>query len=81
MSHDDQVLYNGRWVKKEHFRTFIYNESGQKLVNSWIEYESEIGTGEWFSRPEEVIQPKAPVSLKTGRKAKDASANSKGISD
>lgn len=73
--HNDQVLYNGRWVKKENFRTFIYNASGQKLVNSWIEYEHEIGTGEWFSHPDEVIEPQKPVNIRTGRKAKDASPN------
>jgi len=72
-THDDQVLYNGRWVKKKNFRVFIYNASGQKLVNSWIEYEHEIGTGEWFATKDEIL-PKQPVNIRTGRKAKDASS-------
>lgn len=44
----DQVEYLGRWVDKEHFRVFVYNDTGQKLVNSYDEFKALIGSGLWF---------------------------------
>ena len=76
MQIDQQVLYLGRWVSKEHFRTFIYNGSEQKLVESYAEYERELASGLWFASPDDVVIPKAPVNIRTGRKAKDGSSNS-----
>ncbi len=69
-SADSQVLYQGRWVNRHHFRAFVYNTSGQKLANSYDEYVKLIEGGLWFSSLEEV-QPKEPVHIRSGRKAKN----------
>lgn len=57
-----QVFYNGIWIEKELFRTFVYNQKGQKLVNSWDEYQDALASGLWFEtqecKPEEIKQPK-----------------------
>jgi hypothetical protein len=53
----EMVIYNGRPVPKDGFRVFIYGADGkQKLVNSWIEYQSNIESGLWFSTKEAVIE-------------------------
>jgi hypothetical protein len=75
--HDDQVLYNGRWVQKKHFRVMVYNASAKKIVNSYDEYEREIASGLWFASQDEAI-PKQPVNIRTGRKAKDGSTSADG---
>lgn len=51
---DGQFQYLDRWVNKEHFRAFVYNEKGeQKLANSYKEFESLTGSGIWFaSKPD-----------------------------
>lgn len=69
---DHQVLYLGRWVSREGFRTFVYNQSGQKLVNSYNEYESLISSGLWFSQKSEV-NPKDPINIRSGKKEKNGS--------
>lgn len=74
MSDKDQALYLGRWVSTKNFRTWIYNASGKKLVESWLQYEHEIGTGEWFATQD--FGDKQPVNIRSGRKAKNASADS-----
>lgn len=51
----EQVMYNGRFVDKAHFRAFVYNETGQKLANSYDEYEELITSGVWFSEKNKVI--------------------------
>jgi hypothetical protein len=49
-SHEGQFQYLGRWVDKEHFRAFVYNEKGeQKLANSYKDYESLTASGIWFA--------------------------------
>lgn len=49
----DMILYDGRVVPKEGFRAFVYGpDNAQKLANSWIEYESLISSGLWFSTKE-----------------------------
>ncbi len=50
----DDVLYQGKWIPKEHFRTFVYGTKGQKLANSYAEYEALINSGEWFISKENV---------------------------
>lgn len=51
-SKNDQVQYLGRWVNKEHFRAFVYNEKGeQQLAKSYEHFESLIGSGVWFAEP------------------------------
>lgn len=45
----DSVIYNGQSIPKEHFRVFLFNQEGNKiLVNNWEQYESLIESGEWF---------------------------------
>lgn len=44
-----QVEYLGRWVDKDSFRTFVYNQEDQLLVKSWEEYQEVIASGLWFS--------------------------------
>lgn len=65
---DSQVYYQGRWIERKYFRTFVYDAKGQKLANSYDEYTSLIESGKWFSSKEDVT-PKSPVNLK-GRKSK-----------
>jgi len=47
-----QAYYNGRWVDKEFFRTFVYNGTEQRLAKTYKEYEELIGTGLWFDSRE-----------------------------
>jgi hypothetical protein len=50
----DQFQYLGRWVDKAHFRAFVYDKkNGQKLANSYNEYESLIASGLWFASKED----------------------------
>ena len=53
---DQQVLYLDRWVSREHFRTFVYNKEGQKLVKSYDEYCQAISSGLWTATPYKEIQ-------------------------
>lgn len=53
-----QVFYNGRWVDKEFFRAFVYNETEQKLAQTYKEYELLIATGTWFDNRELAIEAK-----------------------
>lgn len=46
---EPQVLYLGRWINKSTFRAFVYNEDGEKLANSYAEYESLIASGLWLA--------------------------------
>lgn len=67
---DNQFLYLGRWVNKEHFRAFVYNDKHeQKLANSYQEFESLTQSGVWFASK--------PASLPK-RKAKDGISSSDG---
>lgn len=45
----DQVMYLDRWVERQHFRAFVYNEKEQKLANSYTEFESLIASGLWHA--------------------------------
>ena len=73
-SENPQVLYQGRWVRRNNFRAFVYNLESNKLANSYDEYTKLIESGLWFSTKEE-IEPKQPVNIRQGRKAKNG-ANS-----
>jgi len=47
---EGQFQYLDRWVDKQHFRAFVYNEKGeQKLANDYKEFESLMASGIWFS--------------------------------
>lgn len=58
-----QVMYLGRWVNKEHFRTFVYSEKEKRLANSYDEFEELISSGLWFAE-KPVISKKPKKSLK-----------------
>lgn len=53
-NHDNQVLYNGRWIAKGRFRAFVYNSKGKKVAESYDEYADLISSGAWFAEPESV---------------------------
>ncbi len=59
---DSQVLYLGRWVSKEHFRTFIYSSTDKKLVKSYDDYCTHISSGLWHAEP--LKQPELQESIK-----------------
>lgn len=44
---ESQVLYLGRWVSREHFRAYVYNNSEQKLAKSYDEFAQLISSGVW----------------------------------
>ncbi len=50
---DNQVLYNGRWIPKAHFRAFVYNKDGQRVAESYDEYAAMISSGTWFAEPQD----------------------------
>ena len=55
--HEGQFQYLGRWVNKEHFRAFVYNDKGeQKLADSYNEFESLTESGIWFASKPELSQ-------------------------
>lgn len=69
LADDSQVLYQGRWIDKIHFRTFVYGANGQKLANSYTEYTAMIESGQWFSTKEEVkavevVKSEKPINIK-----------------
>lgn len=53
---ESQVLYLGRWVSKEHFRTFVYSKDGKKLAKSYDEYCQLISSGIWNAEPFKMIE-------------------------
>ena len=54
MEIDTQVLYLGRWVSREHFKAFVYNSSGQKLMNNYEEFSEAISSGTWFAEQKDI---------------------------
>jgi hypothetical protein len=76
-SHEGQILYLDRWVDKNTFRTFVYDQSGnQKLANNYEEFEALTQSGIWFaSKPEKSseshnvrdIKGKTNASLPNGK--------------
>lgn len=61
---DVMVQYDGRYVPKKGFRTFIYGfDNTVKLVNSWEEYEQDMCSGLWFAKASDV-----PANLKSKKK-------------
>lgn len=50
----DYVSYLGRNIPRKFFRTFVYDQDGEKkLANSWEECSKLIATGKWFLEPQE----------------------------
>jgi hypothetical protein len=57
----EYVIYMGKSVLKEFFRTYVYAKEGdeKKLVNSWKEYKELINSGEWVDEKKaEIIEIK-----------------------
>lgn len=51
------AVYLGRLVSKENFRAFVYAiDGGQRLVESWEEFEQHMETGLWFSTKEDALR-------------------------
>jgi hypothetical protein len=55
-AHEEQVLYDGRWVNKKSFRAFVYSENEQKLVKSYDEYRNALTSGLWFESRQSFIE-------------------------
>lgn len=54
MMEGSPAIYLGRLVSKENFRAFIYAPNGgQRLVESWEEFEANMQSGVWFATPED----------------------------
>jgi hypothetical protein len=51
---DNQVLYLGRWVSREHFKAFVYNSTGEKLANDYDEFSEMISSGTWFAEKSDI---------------------------
>lgn len=48
-----QFEYLGKWVNKNHFRAFVYNQNHEeKLADSYDEFEALISSGIWFATKE-----------------------------
>jgi len=47
-----QVEYLGRYVDKNSFCAFVYNNEGEKLAKSWEEYQNMVGSGLWHPTKE-----------------------------
>lgn len=55
MSEDSEIFYNGKKVKKEHFRAFLYGANGARiLAHTWEYYQMLLSTGVWFIEKSEV---------------------------
>ena len=69
---DPQVLYNGRWVSRLHFRAFVYSYSDQKLANSYDEFTKLVASGVWFTeRPSKTEGNVVDIKPKRGRKCQN----------
>lgn len=66
---DNQIMYLGKWVSRDHFRAYVYNATDKKLANSYDEFKSLIESGLWFATQADV-EPKHPVQIRSVRKAK-----------
>ena len=67
---DGQVLYLGRWVSREHFRAFVYNNEGQKLAKSYQEFSDLVSSGLWSAEkavPETKPEETNVIDIKPNR--------------
>jgi hypothetical protein len=53
-----QVEYLGRWVDKQNFRVFVYNEKEQRLASSYEEFINLTSSGLWFESKEAALNAK-----------------------
>ena len=70
------AVYLGRIVSKDNFRVFIYSPVGtRKLVETWLEYEKCMATGNWFATKAEVEEHQASLVVqKTKRRQRGSKA-------
>lgn len=67
--HESQFLYMSRWVEKDHFRAFVYNDKGEeKLANSYSEFLQLTGSGLWLEEKPDLQKGKRNVPLRTDSK-------------
>jgi hypothetical protein len=57
---EEFVNYQGRSVPKKHFRVFVYNQNGGRLVNSYEDFKAHIDSKEWFETKAEIPPIKLP---------------------
>ena len=70
---DTQILYDGRWVSRQHFKAFVYNSEGSRLAKSYQEFTDLITSGVWKAEKPKVIAEKLDdnvidIKPKRGRK-------------
>jgi hypothetical protein len=69
---DTQVLYDGRWVSREHFRAFVYNSTGEKLAKTYQEFSDLISSGSWFADKKDIKSNNVvDIKPKRGRKCQN----------
>ena len=71
MQTDTQVLYLGRWVPREHFRAFVYNSTGTKLVENYEDFSKLISSGVWFAEKKDIEGKVVSIKSKRGRKCRN----------
>ena len=54
----EQVLYDGKWVDKNNFRTMLYKGMEPRLVMCVETAEQLKKTGEWSDHPVDALAPK-----------------------
>ena len=66
---EEFVEYQGRQVPRNHFRAFVYNQTGERLVNSYDEFRMHIDSKQWF-------ETKDAIKAIKRKKVKDDDADS-----
>ncbi len=67
---DKQVLYDGRWVDREHFCVYVYNSTGIKLVKSYDEFCDVLSSGAWFATKEDALKPQEDNVVKIKKRSR-----------
>ncbi len=72
------AVYLGRLVSKENFRAFIYAPNGgQRLVESWAEFEANMESGVWFATKEDALASIASPAIVDKPKTKTRTSKAK----
>lgn len=66
-----QVEYLGRWVDRQHFTAFVYNQTEQRLAKSYDEFSKLISSGVWFDSKESAQNSVMKENLATEKKKSD----------
>lgn len=66
----NEFCYLGRWVNKDHFRTYVYSDTEKKLAGSFKEYDDLINSGIWFDTQELALLGKPKPKPKPRAKPK-----------